>query len=93
MDEGSSRHLAAQVRREIFAARSRELPWEYRVQWARQGGGKPYPVYSVGRADTEVNALRAARILLRNLTESADPRAVDAWIRGPGEEEYRRVTP
>jgi len=84
--------LVARVRREIFAARSRELPWEYRVEWVRRGE-KPYPAYSVGRAETELNALRTARMLLDNMTESADPRAVAAWVKGPGDEEYRRVTP
>jgi hypothetical protein len=82
--------LVAKVRREIFAARSRELPWEYRVEWARRGG-KPYPSFSVGRASTELSALRAAQTLLRDTTESADPRAVAAWIKGPGDVDYRRV--
>jgi hypothetical protein len=88
----TSGQLVAEVRREIFAARSRELPWEYRVEWARRGE-TPYPAYSVGRAETETNALRTARMLLRNTTESADPRAVAAWIKGPGDEDYRRVAP
>jgi hypothetical protein len=93
VDENHSRaQLAAKVRREIFAARSRELPWEYRVEWAHKGG-QPFPSYSVGRAETEIGALLTARTLLRDATESADPRAVAAWIKGPGDEEYRRVTP
>lgn len=91
-DSYSSGRLVAEVRREIFAARSRDLPWEYRVEWVRRGE-KPYPSYSVGRAQTEVNALRTARMLLGNMTESADPRAVAAWIKGPGDEDYRQVTP
>ena len=93
MDEDySPGRLVAEVRREIFAARNRELPWEYRVEWVRRGE-TPYPAYSVGRAETEFNALRTARTLLGNMTESADPRAVAAWIKGPGDEDYRRVTP
>ena len=87
-----SGRLIAEVRREIFAARSRELPWEYRVEWSRRGE-TPYPAYSIGRAQTESHALRTARMLLRNATESADPRAVAAWIKGPGDEDYRRVSP
>jgi hypothetical protein len=87
----TSGQLVAEVRREIFAARTRELPWEYRVEWARLGD-TPYPSYSIGRAETESNALRTAQMLLRNATESADPRAVAAWIKGPGDVEYRRVT-
>ena len=82
--------LVAQVRREIFAARSRELPWEYRVEWARLGE-KPYPSFSVGRAATELCALQTAQMLLRDTTEANDLRAVAAWIKGPGEGEYRRV--
>lgn len=88
----TSVQLVAEVRREIFAARSRELPWEYRVEWARRGE-TPYPAYSTGRAETESNALRTAQMLLRNATESADPRAVAAWIKGPGDDDYRRVSP
>jgi hypothetical protein len=80
----------ATVRREIFAARSRELPWEYRIEWARKGP-TPYPSFSVGRAETELCALVTARTLLRNMTESADPRAVAAWIKGPGDDDYRQV--
>ena len=91
MDENLSPvQLVAQVRREIFAARSRELPWEYRVEWVRKGE-KPYPSFSVGRAETELCARRTAQMLLRNMTESADPRAVAAWIKGPGDAEYRLV--
>ena len=56
-------------------------------------GETPYPAYSIGRAETESNALRTAQMLLRNATESADPRAVAAWIKGPGDDEYRRVSP
>ena len=93
MDENLSPvQLLAQVRREIFAARSRELPWEYRVEWARKGE-KPYPTFSVGRATTELCALQTAQMLLRDTTGPADPRAVAAWIKGPGEDEYRRVVP
>ena len=93
VDENPSRvQLAAKVRREIFAARSRELPWEYRVEWLRKGG-QPFPSYSVGRAETEVGALLTARMLLHDATEPADPQAVAAWIKGPGDEEYRPVTP
>ena len=91
MDENLSPvQLLAQVRREIFAARSRELPWEYRVEWARKGE-KPYPTYSVGRATTELCALQIAQMLLRDTTEANDPRAVAAWIKGPGDAEYRLV--
>lgn len=91
MDENlSPMQLVAEVRREIFAARSRALPWEYRVEWVRKGE-KPYPSYSVGRAETELCALRTAQMLLRDPTEAADPRAVAAWIKGPGDTEYRRV--
>jgi hypothetical protein len=82
--------LPANVRREIFAARSRELPWEYRIAWARKGS-IPFPAYSVGRAADEQRALATARILLRNMTESADPRAIAAWIRGPSDAEYRQI--
>ena len=93
MDENLSRvQLVAQVRREIFAARSRELPWEYRVEWAHKGA-TPYPSFSVGRSETELNAVQTARMLLHNKTESADPRAVAAWIKGPGDDGYRRVRP
>ena len=93
VDENHSRaQLAAKVRREIFAARSRELPWEYRVEWARKGE-QPYPPFSVGRATTELCALQTALMLLRDTAGPADPRAVAAWIKGPGDEEYRRVTP
>ncbi|HTJ69702.1 MAG TPA: hypothetical protein VL551_19350 [Actinospica sp.] len=88
----TSVQLVAQVRREIFAARTRELPWEYRVEWARRGD-TPYPAYSTGRAVTESNALRTARMLLHNATETADPRAVAAWIKGPGDDDYRPVYP
>jgi hypothetical protein len=88
----TSGQLLAEVRREIFAARTRELPWEYRVDWVRRGD-TPFPAYSIGRAETESRALRTARILLRDATESADPRAVAAWIKGPGDEDYRQVTP
>ncbi|MBR7826722.1 hypothetical protein KDK95_10440 [Actinospica sp. MGRD01-02] len=87
----TSGQLLARVRREIFAARTRELPWEYRVDWVRRGE-TPFPAYSIGRAETESHALRTARILLRNATESADPRAVAAWIKGPGDDDYRQVT-
>ena len=91
MDENLSPvQLLAQVRREIFAARSRELPWEYRIAWARRGS-LPFPAYSVGRAPNEQSALTTARALLGNMTESADPRAVAAWIKGPGDVEYREV--
>lgn len=82
--------LLANVRREIFAARSRELPWEYRIAWARRGA-VPFPAYSVGRAPNEQSAVTTARALLGNMTESADPRAVAAWIKGPGDAEYRLV--
>lgn len=84
--------LLANVRREIFAARSRELPWEYRIEWVRKGP-TPYPAYSVGRAESEQCALMTARTLLRNMTESADPRAVAAWIKGPMDAIYRQVGP
>lgn len=87
----TSGQLLAEVRREIFAARTRELPWEYRVDWVRRGD-TPFPAYSIGRAETESHALRTARILLRNATEAADPRAVAAWIKGPGDDDYRQVT-
>ena len=93
VDENLSRaQLAAKVRREIFAARSRELPWEYRVEWVHKGA-QPFPSYSVGRAETEIGALLTARMLLHDATETADPQAVAAWIKGPGDEQYRRVTP
>jgi len=88
----SSGQLITEVRREIFAARTRELPWEYRIEWVRKGE-TPYPDYSIGRAESESHALRTARMLLRNATESADPRAVAAWIKGPGDDDYRRVSP
>jgi hypothetical protein len=91
-DKLSGSPLLATLRREIFAARSRELPWEYRIEWSRKGP-TPYPAYSVGRAESELGALFTARTLLRNMTESADPRAVAAWIKGPGEAEYRLVGP
>ena len=87
----AAQHVA-KVRREIFAARSRELPWEYRVEWARKGD-QPYPPFSVGRATTELCALQTALMLLRDTAGPADPRAVAAWIKGPGEDEYRRVAP
>jgi hypothetical protein len=90
VDDKLSSPLVANVRREIFAARSRELPWEYRIEWMRKGP-VAYPTYSIGRAESELGALFTARTLLRNTTESADPRAVAAWIKGPGEAEYRRV--
>jgi hypothetical protein len=90
-DDLSATPLLANVRREIFAARSRELPWEYRIAWARRGGANPFPAYTVGRAQTELCALMTAQTLLRNMTESADPRAVAAWIRGPGDAAYRQV--
>jgi hypothetical protein len=86
----SSGQLVAEVRREIFAARSRELPWEYRVEWERKGE-KAYPSFSVGRAATEVGAEQTARMLLRDPTEPANPRAVAAWIKGPGDVDYRSV--
>lgn len=93
VDENLARaqHIA-KVRREIFAARSRELPWEYRVEWVRKGG-QAFPSYSVGRAETEITALLAARMLLHDAAGSADPQAVAAWIKGPGDEQYRSVTP
>jgi len=82
--------LFAKVRRDILAARSRELPWEYRVEWARKGA-TPYPPFTTGRAESELLAVQTAQILLRNMTEGADPRAVAAWIKGPGDDEFRRV--
>jgi hypothetical protein len=91
-DDLSSSLLLAHVRREIFAARSRELPWEYRIEWARRGS-TPYPSYSTGRAESELGALDTARTVLSNATESADPRAVAAWIKGPGDAEFRPVGP
>jgi hypothetical protein len=89
-DNFATSPLLANVRREIFAARSRELPWEYRIAWARKGS-TPFPAYSVGRAVSEQGALTTARTLLLNMTESADPRAVAAWIKGPGDADYREV--
>jgi len=82
--------LLANLRRDILAARSRELPWEYRIAWARRGP-TPYPAYSFGRSESEGGALVTARTLLRNMTESADPRAVAAWIKGPDDPDYRQV--
>ena len=82
--------LFAKVRRDILDARSRELPWEYRVEWDRKGA-TPYPPFTTGRAESEVHAVQTAQILLRNMTEGVDPRAVAAWIKGPGDDEYRRV--
>lgn len=91
-DDAARSPLLAHVRREIFAARSRELPWEYRIEWARKGS-TPFPAFTVGRAGSELGALFTARTLLRGTTESADPRAVAAWIRGPGDADYRPVGP
>lgn len=82
--------LFASVRREILAARSRDLPWEYRVEWAH-ASPTPYPDYTTGRAQTEVCAAHSARALLSNMTESADPRAVAAWIKGPDDVDFRPV--
>lgn len=89
-DDLSSSPLLAHVRREIFAARSRELPWEYRIEWARKGS-KPFPAFTVGRSESELGALFTARTLLSNTTESADQQAVAAWIKGPGDADYRPI--
>lgn len=91
-DDPARAPLLAHVRREILAARSRELPWEYRIEWARKGS-TPFPAFTVGRSESELGALFTARTLLLGTTESADPRAVAAWIKGPGDADYRPVGP
>ena len=88
MNDGQNYQVGA--RREIFAARSEELPWELRIEWSCQ---KPiiHPRYTYARAGSEELARKNACYALGAMERGGNPRVVGAAVRGPGEELWQPV--